>query len=161
MSEYKLDKEVRIGHIHLTVSNMKKALYFYNEILGFEITQHVGGAAFLSAGGYHHHLGINIWSTESAQKPQEGHIGLYHFAILYPNKKELAKAMKRIIDFKYPIEGSADHGVSKAFYLKDPDGNGIELYTDEDKKDWPVDKEGKLKMKTDYLDIEWFIDEYS
>jgi len=158
--EYKLDKNVEIGHIHLTVSNMKKALEFYKDILGFEIMQHIGGAAFLSAGGYHHHLGLNIWGSENAQKPQEGQIGLYHFAIKYPSKKELAKAVKRIIEKNYPLTGASDHGVSKAFYLKDPDSNGIELYADEDRKNWPFDKEGKLKMVTKYLDVNYFLDEY-
>ena len=150
---YKISPKTQIGHVHLTVKNMEKSLIFYRDILGFEVQQHIGGAAFLSAGGYHHHIGLNIWSAEYASKPEEGQIGLYHFAILYPDRKELAKAVRIIIDSNYPITGSADHGVSEAVYLKDPDGNGIEIYYDKPKSDWPLDKDGKLKMFTKHLDI--------
>ena len=155
--KYIISPKAQIGHVHLTVNNIAKALKFYQDILGFEVKQHVGGAVFLSAGGYHHHIGINIWGAEYARQPEEGQIGLYHFAILYPNKKELGKAVKSLVENNYPISGSADHGVSEAIYLKDPDGNGLELYYDKPKSEWPLDKDGNLKMFTKALDIDALI----
>ncbi|MEI6849685.1 MAG: VOC family protein [archaeon] len=152
--KYNISPKTQIGHVHLTVNNIQKSLKFYQDILGFEIQQHLGGAVFLSAGGYHHHIGLNIWGSEYARQPEEGQIGLYHFAILYPNRKELAKALKNIIEHNYPLSGTADHGVSEALYLKDPDGNGIELYYDKPKSEWPLDKDGKLKMFTNHLDMD-------
>ena len=157
--EYKISPKAQIGHVHLTVKNIEKSLKFYKDILGFEVQQHLGGAVFLSAGGYHHHIGLNIWGSEYARQPEEGQIGLYHFAILYPSRKELAKAMKKIIEAGYQLTGSADHGVSEAVYLKDPDGNGLELYYDKPKKDWPLDKNGKIKMFTHHLDVNALIAE--
>jgi catechol 2,3-dioxygenase len=153
LEKYKIAAQASIGHIHLTVNNMKDSLFFYKDILGFELKQHMGGAAFLSAGGYHHHIALNIWGSEYAQEPEEGQIGLYHFAILFPNRKELAKAVKNIVEYNYPIYGSADHGVSASIYLEDPDGNGLELYYDKPKEEWPVDKEGKLSMFTRSFDV--------
>ncbi|HLC79995.1 MAG TPA: VOC family protein [archaeon] len=154
MKSYKVHPSVRIGHIHLTVSDLENSLKFYRDILGFEIMQRFDSAAFLSAGGYHHHIGLNTWNSPGAKKPQEGQIGLYHFAILYPNRKELAIALKRLIEANYPLEGASDHGVSEAIYLKDPDGNGIELYADRPKSKWPKEKKGEIKMATMPLDIE-------
>lgn len=146
--------EVRIGHIHLTVSDLEKSLKFYRDLLGFEITATYGrSAVFLSAGGYHHHIGLNTWQGKGATPPPQGHTGLYHFAILYPSRLELAKVLKRLYEINYPIEGASDHGVSESIYLTDPDGNGVELYTDRPIQDWPIDEEGHLQMTTKHLDI--------
>ncbi len=153
MKQYKIDLNVKIGHIHLTVSDLNKSLKFYKDILGFEVQQDLGEAIFLSAGEYHHTIGLNSWSRKGARKPEEGQIGLYHFAVLYSSRKELAKALKNLIATKYPIEGASDHGVSESIYLKDPDGNGIEIYADRKEKSWPRDKNGKLIMYTRVLDI--------
>ncbi len=158
MKQYKLNPKTRIGHIHLTVSDLEKSVKFYGEILGFEITQQWNGAVFLSAGGYHHHIGLNTWGT-GRSKPEEGQVGLYHFAILYPGRKELGLALKRLFEADYPIEGTADHGVSEAIYLRDPDGNGLELYADRDEKNWPRDKNGKIVMGTKALDIKGLLGE--
>ena len=161
MNNYKAHPKTQIGHIHLTVSNMDKSLKFYRDILGFEITNTLPGAVFLSAGGYHHHIGLNTWSTDNSQKPQEGQIGLYHFAILYPSRKELAKVIKNLLDAKYQIGGASDHGVSEAIYLEDPDGNGIELYSDRPRSEWPKDKNGNMAMVTKRLDIDNLLKEAS
>jgi catechol 2,3-dioxygenase len=145
---------VRIGHVHLTVSNLERALGFYRDVLGFEVTQRYGrGAVFLSAGGYHHHIGLNTWAGEGAPPPPPGRTGLYHAAILYPSRLELARAFRRLLDHDVPIEGAADHGVSEAIYLRDPDGNGIELYCDRDPAAWPR-VEGRLQMTTEPLDLD-------
>ncbi len=157
--EYKIHPDVRIGYIHLSVSDLQKSLYFYNEILGFEITHEWQGAVFLSAGDYHHHIGLNTWNSPNARKPHEGQIGLYHFAILFPNRMELAKTLKRLIDAKYAIGGFSDHGVSEAIYLIDPDGNGIELYVDKPKSKWPKDSKGKLVMLSKILDVQGLLEE--
>ncbi len=157
--EYKVHPEVKIGHIHLTVFDLEASLRFYKDLLGFEITQNLGHAVFLSAGGYHHHIGLNTWSKPGAKKPETGHIGLYHFAILYPNRKELSKVLRRLIEAKYPIDGASDHGVSEAIYLRDPDKNGIELYVDRDKKLWRKNKDKYLSMGTDPLDIKGLLKE--
>ena len=145
---------VRIGHVHLTVSNLERSLRFYRDALGFEVTQRYGdGAVFLSAGGYHHHIALNTWAGEGAQQPPPGRTGLYHFALLYPTRAELAAAFKRLFDHGVEIDGASDHGVSEAIYLRDPDGNGIELYWDRAREDWPrVD--GKLRMHTRPLDLD-------
>src|SRR3954463_15946729 len=122
----KIHPKVSIGHIHLTVSDLDRALTFYRDILGFEVMQKIGDSAvFLSAGGYHHHIGLNTWAGKGATPPPMGHTGLYHMAILYPNRQELAKALKHLQEARYPIQGTADHGVSEAIYLADPDGNGV------------------------------------
>src|SRR5437867_3072973 len=151
--------EVRIGHVHLTVSNLERALNFYRDALGFEITQRYGtSGAFLSAGGYHHHIGLHTWAGEGAPQLPPGRTGLYHFAILYPNRRELARAFKRLFDHGISIEGASDHGVSEAIYLRDPDGNGIELYRDRPQEEWPRVK-GELRMTTRALDLDGLLAE--
>ena len=147
--------EVTIGHIHLTVSDLDRSLFFYKELLGFEITTKYGeSAVFLSAGGYHHHIGLNTWAGPNATPAPKGHTGMYHFAILYPNRLELAKVFKRLSDYNYPFTGFADHGVSEAIYLNDPDGNGVELYVDRPKDKWKVKNDGEVEMVTEPLDLE-------
>ena len=147
--------DTRLGHVHLTVSDLDQALAFYRDLLGFEVTAWYGeSAVFLSAGGYHHHIGLNTWAGKGATAPPAGHTGLYHFAIVYPSRKELARAIKALMDARYPLEGASDHGVSEAIYLRDPDGNGIELYADRPPELWPRDEEGKVVMYTRRLDIE-------
>ena len=145
---------VRIGHVHLRVADLERAIRFYNGVLGFEITMRYGAsAAFLSAGGYHHHIGLNTWESLGGQPPAAGTTGLYHLAILYPTRAELADALKRLIAAGVPLQGASDHGVSEALYLADPDGNGIELYWDRAKEDWPVDAAGNLRMMTAPLNL--------
>jgi catechol 2,3-dioxygenase len=152
--DFKTHPDTKIGHIHLTVSDIDRSLKFYRDLLGFEVTQYYGNSAvFLSAGGYHHHIGLNTWAGKSATPSPPGHTGLYHFAILYPNRKELAKILKRLYEVNYKIEGASDHGVSESIYITDPDGNGIELYTDRPTEEWPVDSENHLMMTTKSLDI--------
>ncbi|OHA34167.1 MAG: glyoxalase [Candidatus Taylorbacteria bacterium RIFCSPLOWO2_01_FULL_45_15b] len=152
-------KDVKIGHIHLTVADLDRSLSFYRDLLGFEIMErYEDSAVFLSAGGYHHHIALNTWAGKGAAPPPPGRTGLYHFAILYPNRKELAKAAKILIDAKYPLDGASDHGVSEAIYLKDPDGNGIELYRDRPKRDWPM-KNGRLKMTLKPLSLLGLLEE--
>jgi catechol 2,3-dioxygenase len=152
--EFKTHPKTRIGHIHLTVANLEQSLNFYRDILGFEITQYYGEqAVFLSAGGYHHHIGLNTWAGENATAPPSGHTGLYHFAILYPSRKELARVVKRLFEVNYKIDGASDHGVSESVYVSDPDGNGIELYADRREENWPINSEGHLEMTTKHLDI--------
>lgn len=142
-----------IGHVHLHVADLERSLNFYRDILGFEVTARIGDSAvFLSAGGYHHHIGLNTWQGKGAPPAPGGHAGLYHFAILYPTRKDLAQALRSLIEAKYPITGTADHGVSEALYLDDPDGNGVELYVDRPKKDWKVDNDGQVEMVTERLD---------
>ncbi len=152
---YTIPPQTRIGHVHLKVSSLEKALAFYHGLLGFEITQHYGdSAAFISAGGYHHHIGLNTWHSKDGPKPAKNATGLYHTAIVYPTRKDLAIALKRLIDAKYPLTGASDHGVSEAIYLDDPDGNGVELYWDKPKDQWPTDAEGRLQMVAEHLDLE-------
>lgn len=147
--------EVKIGHAHLTVSDLERSLAFYRDLLGFEVTTRFGdSAAFLSAGGYHHHIGLNTWAGKGAKPAPPGHTGLYHFAILYPTRKELAKAVKKLAEVGYPLEGAADHGVSEAIYLRDPDDNGVELYVDRPQAEWKKDFKGEVVMVTEPLDIE-------
>ncbi len=159
MQEFKIHSETRIGHVHLTVSSLEKSVEFYRDVLGFEITQELNGAVFLSAGGYHHTIGLNSWSKSGARTPEEGQIGLYHFAILYPSRKELAKAVKRLLETRYPLEGASDHRVSESIYLKDPDGNGIELYADRNEKNWSKDEKGNLQMVIQELDVAKLLEE--
>ena len=152
--------QVTIGHIHLTVSDLERSLAFYRDLLGFEVTAHYGDSVvFLSAGGYHHHIGLNTWAGKGATPPPKGHTGLFHFAILFPSRKELAKIIKNILDKNYPIDGTADHGVSEAIYLSDPDGIGIELYVDRPRKEWKVKNDGKVEMVTEALDMQSLLDE--
>jgi catechol 2,3-dioxygenase len=156
----KIDPRTRIGHIHLKVSDLERSVKFYRDILGFEVTTLMGRqAAFLSAGGYHHHIGLNTWESAGGEKPPAGSTGLYHFAILLPDRRELARVLRRIIDNKWPIDGAGDHGVSEAIYLADPDGNGIELYVDRPQEQWPHDTEGKVVMYTRPLDLDLLLAE--
>jgi catechol 2,3-dioxygenase len=147
--------ETTIGHVHLIVSDLERALGFYRDLLGFEVTAKYGEqAVFLSAGGYHHHIGLNTWAGKGATPPPEGHTGLYHAAILFPNRKALATVLKRLLDSDYPVDGASDHGVSEAIYLRDPDNNGIELYCDRPRETWKVDNDGMVEMVTQRLDID-------
>ena len=130
--------QAKIGHVHLKVSDLARSIKFYTEVLGFEVTTRMGNSAvFLSAGGYHHHIGLNTWESEGGKAPSPENTGLYHLAILMPDRKELARTLKRLSDHHWPIEGAADHGVSEAVYLRDPDGNGIEICVDRPKEQWP------------------------
>lgn len=144
----------RVGHVHLRVSDLDRAIAFYSDILGFAVTQRYGtGAAFLAAGDYHHHIGLNTWESLGATPPPAGHTGLYHSAFLYPDRKALADVLTRVIAAGVPLDGAADHGVSEAVYLRDPDENGVELYVDKPMADWPRDADGSLRMVNDRLDI--------
>jgi catechol 2,3-dioxygenase len=155
-----LDKRVTIGHVHLKVSDLERSVKFYSEMLGFQLTARLGKhAAFLSAGGYHHHIGLNTWESAGGPPPPAGATGLYHFAILMPDRKELARALSRLIEAGWEIDGASDHGVSEAIYLRDPDENGIELYTDRPQSAWPHDTEGRLVMYTRPLDLDSLIAE--
>lgn len=152
---YTIPAQTRIGHVHLKVADLERALQFYRDILGFEITLRYGDSAvFISAGGYHHHIGLNTWHSKNAAPAPVRSAGLYHVAILYPTRKDLATIFKRLVDAEYPLTGASDHGVSEAIYLNDPDGNGIELYWDRPKELWPVNAEGKLWMGTTALDLD-------
>ncbi|MFN3651264.1 MAG: VOC family protein [Armatimonadota bacterium] len=145
---------VRIGHVHLKVADLERALAFYRGVLGFELTQRYGSqAAFLSAGGYHHHLGLNTWESRGGGPPPAGTTGLYHLAILYPTRAELADALRRLVEAGIPLQGASDHGVSEALYLQDPDGNGIELYWDRPREEWPRAADGTIEMYTRPLDL--------
>lgn len=145
----------RIGHVHLKVADLDRALAFYQGVLGFELTQRYGpGAAFLSAGGYHHHIGLNTWESRRGVPPARGTTGLYHLAILYPTRPDLADALRRLIAAGIPLDGASDHGVSQALYLRDPDQNGVELYWDRPESEWPRDPAGNLAMVTEPLDVE-------
>jgi len=147
--------ETRIGHVHLKVADLERALGFYHGVLGLDVTQKYGKqAAFLSAGGYHHHIGLNTWESENGAPPPPGSTGLYHLAILYPTRAALADALRRLMAAKIPIEGASDHGVSEAIYLRDPDGNGVELYWDRPREQWPRDAKGGIAMYTRALDLE-------
>jgi catechol 2,3-dioxygenase len=149
-----IDPRTRIGHVHLTVADLDRALAFYRDVLGFEVTTRYGReAVFLSAGGYHHHIALNTWAGEGAPAPAPGTTGLYHFAILYPDRQALARALKGVLDHGIPLEGASDHGVSEAIYLRDPDGNGVELYRDRPKEEWPRAEDGSLTMHTRPLNL--------
>jgi catechol 2,3-dioxygenase len=146
---------VRIGHVHLKVSDLSRALDFYCGVLGFELIQRYGpGAAFVSAGGYHHHIGLNTWESKGGSPPPAGATGLYHVAIVYPTRAALADALRRLVATEVPLDGASDHGVSEALYLTDPDGNGIELYWDRPESDWPRNAEGGIAMFTRPLDLD-------
>jgi catechol 2,3-dioxygenase len=149
-----LHPEVRIGHIHLKVADLDRSLAFYCGVLGFELMQRVdSSAAFISAGGYHHHIGLNTWESLGGSPPPPGSTGLYHLAILYPNRAELGDALRRLVAAGIPLDGASDHGVSEALYLRDPDGNGVELYRDRPREEWPRDAEGAVSMYTRRLDL--------
>ena len=154
MPETPIHPEAVVGHIHLKVSDLERAIRFYSGVLGFEVTQRIGdSAAFLSAGGYHHHVGLNTWESRGGSPPPAGTTGLYHAAFLYPTRAALASALRRVLDAGVQLEGAADHGVSEALYLRDPDGNGIELYVDRPMDEWPRQEDGTLEMFTHPLDV--------
>uniref|UniRef100_UPI00404B8B9D VOC family protein n=1 Tax=Gelidibacter sp. TaxID=2018083 RepID=UPI00404B8B9D len=152
---YTIPAQTRIGHVHLKVANLERSLQFYCELLGFEVTMMYGNqAAFISAGGYHHHIGLNTWHSKDAGPAPKHNVGLYHTAIVYPTRKDLAVIFERLQQNKYPLTGASDHGVSEALYLDDPDGNGVELYWDRPKELWPTNDDGSLQMYTRALDLE-------
>jgi catechol 2,3-dioxygenase len=149
-----IDPRVDIGHVHLKVADLERALGFYCGVLGFELTQRYGdGAAFVSAGGYHHHIGLNTWESLGGSPPPSGSTGLYHTAIRYPDRASLADALRRVLEAGIRLDGASDHGVSEALYLRDPDDNGVELYRDRPREEWPRDADGALVMTTDRLDV--------
>ncbi|WP_367871585.1 VOC family protein [Luteolibacter sp. Populi] len=154
MNPQAIDPGVRIGHVHLKVANLERALGFYRGVLGFQVMQRIGDtAAFLSAGGYHHHIGLNTWESLDGSPPPRGTTGLYHTAILYPDRASLADALRRLQLAGIPLDGAADHGVSEALYLRDPDQNGVELYRDRPMEEWPRTPDGSLAMVTRALDL--------
>lgn len=155
MEPYTIPSATRIGHIHLKVTDLQQSLDFYCGTLGFELVMKYGkDAAFISAGGYHHHIGLNTWQSKGGKPAPKNAAGLFHTAILFPSRRDLAVIFKRLIDANYPLTGAADHGVSEALYLDDPDENGVELYWDRPKEDWPVDENGDLTMWTRQLDVQ-------
>lgn len=146
--------ETTIGHVHLKVSDIERSEAWYRDVLGFEVTTRYGSeAVFMSAGGYHHHIGLNVWQSRGAPPPPARSTGLFHFAILYPNRKALAVALKRVLESGAEVDGASDHGVSEAIYLHDPDDNGIELYCDRDESEWPRNSDGSVAMSTGPLDL--------
>ncbi|MDB6022946.1 MAG: glyoxalase [Pedosphaera sp.] len=154
MSPNPIHPGVQIGHVHLKVADLERALKFYTGVLGFELTQRMGNsAAFISAGGYHHHIGLNTWESRGGSPPAPGTTGLFHLAILYPDRRSLADALRRLLDAGIPLDGASDHGVSEALYLRDPDGNGVELYWDRPKSLWPRAADGSVTMFTKPLDL--------
>jgi catechol 2,3-dioxygenase len=154
MADRPIDPGVRIGHVHLKVADLERALAFYCGVLGFELTQRYGRqAAFVSAGGYHHHIGLNTWESEGGSPPPPGTTGLYHVAVLYPTRAGLADALRRLLTAGIPLDGASDHGVSEALYLRDPDENGVELYCDRPPEKWPRNPDGSLAMVTRRLDL--------
>ncbi len=160
MSEKRIDPKVTIGHVHLKVANLERALSFYCGVLGFELQQRSGDqAAFVSAGGYHHHIGLNTWESKDGKPPAPRTTGLYHMAILYPTRASLADALRRVLSAGIELDGAADHGVSEAIYLRDPDGNGLELYRDRPKSEWPRTPTGELAMFTHRLDLDGLLKE--
>ena len=159
VSETRLDNPIdpgtRIGHVHLKVAEIERSLAFYCGVLGFQLMQRYGaGAAFISAGGYHHHIGLNTWESKGGPPPPPGTTGLFHLAVLYPSRAALADALRRLIKAGIPLDGASDHGVSEALYLRDPDGNGVELYRDRPKQEWPLNADGSLAMVTHRLDLD-------
>lgn len=159
-NNYKVPSDVGIGHVHLKVSDLERSLKFYCELLGFELTTIYGeSAAFISAGGYHHHIGLNVWFSKDGSPPPKNSTGLFHIAIKYPTRKDLAVILKRLLNNNYSITGASDHGVSEAIYLNDPDKNGLELYWDKPKEEWPSKPHGSLDMYTKPLDVEGLLGE--
>jgi len=150
-----LPAETRIGHVHLKVADLDRAIAFYHGLLGFDVVQRHGTqAAFLSAGGYHHHIGLNTWESKGGTPAPRGHTGLYHTAILFPDRASLGAVLKRLVEAGWPLDGASDHGVSEAIYLSDPDGNGVEIYRDRAEADWPRTASGELSMTTGRLDLQ-------
>src|SRR3954465_2083335 len=155
-----IDPGVRIGHVHLKVADIERSLAFYCGVLGFELMQRYGAqAAFVSAGGYHHHIGLNTWESAGGTPPPPGATGLYHLAVLYPTRAALADALRRLMAAGVPLDGASDHGVSEALYLRDPDGNGVELYWDRPEEQWPRTPEGEIAMYSRPLDLEGLLQE--
>lgn len=153
--DYTIPDQTRIGHVHLKVADLERSLSFYRDLLGFKEMQRYGDSAvFISAGGYHHHIGLNTWYSKNASPAPTRAAGLFHTAILYPTRKDLAQILKRLMEAKYPLTGASDHGVSEALYLDDPDSNGVELYWDKPNEQWPVDPQGRLQMVTEALNLE-------
>jgi catechol 2,3-dioxygenase len=152
-SEYRLDPGVDIGHVHLKVADLDRALTFWRDVLGFDVQQQIPGAAFLSAGGYHHHIALNTWESEGGAPPSPRSTGLFHVAVRYPTRAALARAVLRLIDAGVPLTGASDHGVSEAIYLRDPDRNGVELYWDRPREEWPQRDDGHLVIYTEPLDV--------
>jgi len=151
---YVAPPETQIGHVHLKVADVERALAFYCGLLGFQVMERMGdSAAFISAGGYHHHIGLNTWESKGGTAPPPGHTGLYHTAVLYPSRKALAEVLQRLVEHGYPLTGASDHGVSEAIYLDDPDGNGVEIYRDRPREEWPRDADGEIVMHTRRLDL--------
>jgi catechol 2,3-dioxygenase len=160
MDNYKIPAQTRIGHVHLKVADLDRSLNFYCELLGFELTMMYGSqAAFISAGGYHHHIGLNTWQSKGMPPASPMGVGLYHTAILYPTRRDLALIFDRLHKANYPLTGASDHGVSEAIYLDDPDGNGVELYWDKPKEQWPSKPDGSLEMFTKSLDFKNLLNE--
>ena len=160
MSNQSIDPRVRIGHVHLKVADLQRALQFYCDVLGFGLQQRFGAqAAFISAGGYHHHIGLNTWESKDGSPPPPGTTGLYHVAILYPTRQSLADAVRRVLNAGIELDGAADHGVSEAIYLRDPDQNGVELYRDRPEAEWPRDAGGALKMSNARFDLDRLLTE--
>jgi catechol 2,3-dioxygenase len=158
--KYTIPASTRIGHVHLKVSDLERSLEFYCGLLGFSITTRYGTqAAFISAGGYHHHIGLNTWYSKGAPPAPAHSAGLFHTAILYPERRDLAIAVKRLLDHQYAITGASDHGVSEAIYLDDPDGNGVELYWDRPKENWAYNADGSIVMYTEHLDMDNLLQE--
>lgn len=150
-----IDPRVDVGHVHLKVADLDRALGFWSGVLGFDVTQRLGDqAAFLSAGGYHHHIGLNTWESRGGSPPPHGTTGLFHVAIRFPGRRELSGALRRVLDAGIPLEGASDHGVSEAIYLRDPDGNGVELYRDRPREEWPSTPDGGVAMVTEPFDLE-------
>ena len=158
--DYIVPSQARIGHVHLKVADLERSLKFYRDLLGFRETQRYGDSAvFIAAGGYHHHIGLNTWYSKNAGPAPVKSAGLFHTAILYPTRKDLAAIFKRLTDAHYPLSGASDHGVSEALYLDDPDGNGVELYWDKPREQWPADAAGNLLMSTNALDLQGLLGE--
>src|SRR5450631_3629360 len=158
--DYIVPAQTRIGHVHLKVADLERSLEFYRDLLGFQEMQRYGDSAvFISAGGYHHHIGLNTWYSKDAPPAPQHAAGLFHTAILYPTRKDLAVILKRLADARYPLTGMSDHGVSEAIYLDDPDGNGVELYWDRPAASWPRDAKGNIEMRTDALDVKGLLAE--
>jgi len=154
-AEYTIPDQTHIGHVHLKVSNLERSLQFYRDLLGFKVTTMYGNqAAFISAGGYHHHIGLNTWHSKNAPPASRDGVGLYHTAIVYPTRKDLAIIYDRLLKANYPLTGASDHGVSEALYLNDPDGNGVELYWDRPKEEWPYQPDGMLQLFVRALDLD-------
>lgn len=159
-TEYTIPSQTKIGHVHLKVADLQRSLDFYCGLLGFEVTTTYGDqAAFISAGGYHHHIGLNTWYSKNGPQAPKNTTGLFHIAILYPTRKDLAVILNRLLEAKYDLTGAADHGVSEALYLDDPDGNGVELYWDRPQADWPQKEDGSLEMYTERLDLNNLLEE--